>query len=311
MLLGGGDGYAGELCGQARTAESGLDISRATIGRLEILGVADSRPVPVDPTRSYPEVPRAAWDPHRRWLTSDGLFQPDLGCFVVRGAEGTVLIDAGIGPGPVSYLGGARGCLGQRLDAFGVRMRDVIAVIFTHLHFDHVGWASLPDAAGVMHPAFPRARYFVGRTEWDFWCANPDSVMAHHRDAFAAVIRPVEAAGLLHVVDDDASPIDGFAYRSLPGNTPGHQGVVAVSGGERCLFAADLCHSPAQIGEPLWSHRSDVDPEAGRATRLQVFKEVADTSTLLAFGHFPRGADLGRIARAGAGWRWDFASTSN
>ncbi len=290
-----------------RTTESGLDISRATIGRLEILGVADARPAPVDPMRSYPEVPREAWAPHRRWLTAEGLFQPDLGCFVVRGPQGTVLIDAGMGPGPVSYLGDARGCLRQRLDAFGVRMNDVIAVIFTHLHFDHVGWASLPDATGTMRPAFPRARYFTGRTEWEFWCANPDGVMAHHRDAFADVIRPIAAAGQLHVVDDGSPLIDGFAYRRLPGNTPGHQGVIVESGGERCLFAADLCHSPAQVSQPLWSHRSDVDPQAGRATRHTIFTELADTDTLLAFGHFPRGADLGHVKRDNAGWRWDFS----
>ncbi len=289
------------------TAESFLDISRATIGRLEILGVADARPAPVDPTRSYPDVPREAWAPHRRWLTPDGLFQPDLGCFVVRGIEGAVLIDAGIGPGPVAYLGEARGCLHQRLEEFGLGMNDVIAVIFTHLHFDHVGWASLPDEAGVMRPAFPRARYFVGRSEWQFWCANPDNVMAHHRDAFARVIRPIEAAGRLHILDDGASPLDDFVYRRLPGNTPGHQGVIASSGGESCLFAADLCHSPVQIAEPLWSHRSDVDPQAGRATRRQIFAELADTTTLLAFGHFPRGADLGHVRREGAGWRWALA----
>ena len=281
-----------------------MDISRTTIGRLEILGVADARPAPVDPARSYPDVPRADWAPHRRWLTPDGMFQPDLGCFVVRGPQGVVLIDAGIGPGPVAYLGDARGCLRQRLDEFGVQPTDVTAVIFTHLHFDHIGWASVPDSRGAMRPAFPNARYVVGRTEWDFWCASPESVMAHHREAFAAVIRPVEAAGQLHIVADGAALLDGFAYRRLPGNTPGHQGVMATSNGARCLFAADLCHSPAQIAAPLWSHRSDVEPEAARAMRQEIFAEFADTETLLAFGHFPRGADLGHVRRDGESWRW-------
>jgi glyoxylase-like metal-dependent hydrolase (beta-lactamase superfamily II) len=281
-----------------------LRISHATVGRLEIHGVADARPAPVDPERSYPDVPLAAWKPYRQWLTGDGLFQPDLGCFVVRAPDGVVLIDAGIGPGPVAYLGGARGSLGASFEQLGLAVDSVTAVIFTHLHFDHVGWASTPGPDGAMRPTFPLARYFVGRTEWEFWQRQPANVMAHHRDAFAEIIRPVERAGQLTVVADGASPVEGFVYRPLPGNTPGHQGVLATSQGESCLFAADICHSPVQVSEPSWSHRSDVDPAAGRATRQAIFDEFADTETLLAFGHFPRGADLGHVRRDAGGWGW-------
>lgn len=279
-------------------------ISQAKVGRLEIYGIADAKPAPVDPTRSYPDVLRDAWAPHRRWLTAEGEFQPDLGCYVVRSPDGVALIDAGIGPGPVPYLGNARGTLRESLAELGLAFDDVTAVIFTHLHFDHVGWASVPDANGTMRPSFPRARYFVGETEWAFWDRRPASVMAHHLDAFARIVRPVEAAGLLTVVPDGSSPIEGFVYRGLPGNTPGHQGVLATSGGHRCLFCADICHCPVQVEEPSWSHRSDVDAGAGRATRQAVFAEFADTDTLLAFGHFPRGADLGHVTLAGSGWVW-------
>lgn len=278
--------------------------SHATIGRLEIYGIADARPAPVDPERSYPEVPRTAWEPYRRWLTEDGQFQPDLGCFVVRTPDGVVLIDAGIGPGPVPYLGDARGTLGDSLTRLGLDFGSVSAVIFTHLHFDHVGWASSPGPDGKPAPTFPKARYFVGRTEWEFWERGPKNVMAHHRNAFAEIVMPVVEAGLLTVIPDGAVPIEGFVYRRLPGNTPGHQGVLATSHGESCLFAADICHSPAQVPEPGWSHRSDVDPAAGRATREAIFEEFADTETLLAFGHFPRGVDLGHVKRGGGGWIW-------
>ena len=281
-----------------------MRVSHATVGRLEVYGIADARPAPVDPTRSYPDIPLAAWEPHRRWLTADGQFQPDLGCFVVRAPDGVVLIDAGIGPGPVPYLGGARGTLDQSFGTLGLSFDDVTAVIFTHLHFDHVGWASTPDASGRMRPSFPRARYYVGETEWTFWDRGPTNVMAHHIEAFARIVRPVAEAGLLTIVPDATSPIEGFAYRCLPGNTPGHQGVFASSGGRHCLFCADACHCAAQIAEPAWSHRSDVDPAAGKATREAIFAEFGDTGTLLAFGHFPRGADLGHVRRTGDGWAW-------
>ncbi len=288
-----------------------MRISRAKVGELEIYGICDARPAPVDPTRSYPDVPREAWAPHRRWLTEDGQFQPDLGCFVVRSPDGVALIDAGIGPGPVSYLGGARGTLRDSFGELGLAFDDVTAVIFTHLHFDHVGWASTADMKGVMRPSFPNARYFVGATEWAFWDRGPTNVMAHHIDAFARIVRPVATEGLLTVVADGSSPIEGFVYRCLPGNTPGHQGVLATSGGQRCLFCADICHCPVQVAEPSWSHRSDVDADAGRATRAAIFSAFADTDALLAFGHFPRGSDLGHVARGDDGWAWRPLGTGN
>jgi glyoxylase-like metal-dependent hydrolase (beta-lactamase superfamily II) len=124
-------------------------------------------------------VPREAWKPHRRWLTHDGLFQPDLGCFAVRSPDGVALIDAGIGPGPVPYLGDARGTLRESFAELGLTFGDVSAVIFTHLHFDHVGWASTPDASGTMRPSFSRARYFVGETEWAFWERGPTNTLVY------------------------------------------------------------------------------------------------------------------------------------
>ena len=130
-------------------------------------------------------------------------------------------------------------------------------------------------------------------------------MLAHHREAYARAIQPLADAGALAVVADGSSPVAGITYAPMPGNTPGHQGLRVESGGARALFAADLCHCPAQVAAPLWSHRSDVDPEAGRRSRLDVFAACAQDDTLLAFGHFPRGADLGHVRRAQTGWRWE------
>ncbi len=282
-----------------------LRISRLAWGDFEIVGIADACPAPVDPWRSYPSTSPADWEPHRRWLTPEGGFQPDLGCFLLRGSMGVVLIDAGIGPGPVPYLGDVGGCLIDTLATLGVAPSDVDAVVFTHLHFDHIGWASLPDARGRPRPTFPRARYVVGGSEWEFWRAGPAGVMAHHRDAFARAILPVAEAGALEVVADGSSPVAGMTYVPLPGNTPGHQGLRIESGGARAFFVADLCHCPAQVVAPHWSHRSDVDPEAGRRSRRSVFETCAADGSLLAFGHFPRGVDLGHVRSDGAGWRWE------
>lgn len=49
-----------------------------------------------------------------------------------------MLCDIGIGPGPVQFLGGIRGRLLDDMRDKGIPPEDVDAVVFTHLHGDHV-----------------------------------------------------------------------------------------------------------------------------------------------------------------------------
>src|ERR1041385_3353418 len=69
------------------------------------------------------------WAPHRQFLDADGMLAFALGGFVERAAE--------IMSGGGSYSGGA---LLNSLAALGVATGDITDVIFTRLHFDHVGW---------------------------------------------------------------------------------------------------------------------------------------------------------------------------
>ena len=52
------------------------------------------------------------------------------------------------------------------LEAIGFNRQDVTDVILTHLHFDHAGGATLADGREIV-PAFPNARYYTQRSQWD------------------------------------------------------------------------------------------------------------------------------------------------
>ena len=47
------------------------------------------------------------------------------------------------------------------LGALGRRPEDIDVVAFTHLHFDHAGWAYANGAK-----TFPNARYVLAAQEW-------------------------------------------------------------------------------------------------------------------------------------------------
>ncbi|MFK2902279.1 MBL fold metallo-hydrolase [Dyella jejuensis] len=51
----------------------------------------------------------------------------------------------------------------------------VDAVVCTHLHVDHVGWNTMLEN-GKWMPTFPKARYLIGRREYDFWSVCNDEV---------------------------------------------------------------------------------------------------------------------------------------
>src|SRR3712207_8426554 len=56
------------------------------------------------------------------------------------GLDRTVLVDLGYGPGEV--LGVPTGRMLESLRGHGVEPGEVTDVLFTHLHMDHIGWAS-------------------------------------------------------------------------------------------------------------------------------------------------------------------------
>src|SRR5690242_17721558 len=121
------------------------------VGDLEILPVLDGvARFPIsDPFLNMPE---EAWAPHRQFLNSDDEVELALGGFVIRDGERVILIDTGVGRvDSPPFRGGA---FMTNLAALGVEPADVSDVIFTHLHFDHVGWATQQGTV-----VFPNATY--------------------------------------------------------------------------------------------------------------------------------------------------------
>ncbi|MGH7984972.1 MAG: MBL fold metallo-hydrolase [Candidatus Binataceae bacterium] len=185
------------------------------------------------------------------------------------------------------------------LDAGGFPPDSITHVLCTHLHVDHVGWNTMLVGERWM-PTFARARYLIGRKEWEHWSA---SQAPHNRDPIDDSVRPVVEAGLADFVEWDYRLNDEVWLEPTPGHTPGHFSVRISSRGEDAIITGDLMHHPVQCARPHWSSGFDSDPAEAIRTRRAFLERYSNRPVLVLGTHFAA-PSAGHIVRDGEAWRF-------
>lgn len=222
------------------------------------------------------------WDRHEDLLGPDGMLEVPIGCFLVRTGEMTVLVDAGLGPVSTDQFGGGK--LPAGLEAAGCRPEDIDLLLFSHLHFDHIGWAVQEGKA-----FFPNATVRFGAQDVAHFLESEKP------DTFSApLIGQLLEEGRVELIDDDGEVAPGISTIHAPGHTPGHRCIVLSSGDERALLLGDAITCPIQLEETDWGAMSDVDPEIAARTREALWKELESTGAATMGAHFP-GLQWGRV----------------
>jgi len=203
-----------------------------------------------------------------------------FGGYLIRTAGRTVLVDAGIGTASTDHWSGGR--LPDSLRQLGVEFGDVTDVVFTHLHFDHVGWAT--QQGKVM---FANATYRVHADDWKHFVTSPSAVPGAVRK-----LSPLEPQ--LETFSSEDEIIPGVLARPAPGHTPGSTVFLVADGRERALLMGDVVHAVAELTDPEWHGLYDLDPKAARLVRDRLVNEAAGAGDLIAAAHFP-GLGFGRL----------------
>ena len=169
------------------------------------------------------------------------------------------------------------------MEEAGWSRESVDAVLCTHLHVDHVGWNTmLVDGAWV--PTFPKARYLIGRTEFDHWRAEGDEEGTRSSSRTASSRCSTPASSNWSRLDHRISP--EVRLTPTPGHTPGHVSVVIRSKGEgaRDHRRHDPPSLPAGASRLVAAVRQR--PEAAATTRARLFAEWADKPILVIGTHY-------------------------
>ena len=312
------------------------------IGNIEILPVIDGSIVGrLQSTKPLPDQGSDAWQ-QQGMFHPGGLIESTVGGFLVRTGDRLALVDAGLGPDfPDGYspplidrddlddplvrhlrkrgvpeqalqhmtddfarIQVSQGQLPASLRALGVDLEEITDLIFTHLHFDHIGWAS---AAG--SGCFPNATIRCASADLDHFLPGTDE------DFFTTrVYRSIPVAERLGPVLDqietwevDCTLLPGIDVRLAPGHTPGSSVVVVSDGIHRAMLLGDIIHCPLELTDDDFNLLVDHDQALANSVREAYARELEGSDVLVAASHFP-GLQFGRLLPGESTRRWTFAA---
>jgi len=191
------------------------------------------------------------------------------------------------------------GNLLANLKAAGISPDQVDIVVLTHFHGDHIG-GLMEDGA----PAFPNARYVVGRREYDFW-TSPEAASgptAGGAELVKANVVPLREK--VTFLEGNQDVVSGVTAMEAFGHTPGHLVFHVESDGARLMLTADTAnHYAASLQRPDWHVSFDMDKEMGAATRRRVFDMVAAERIPFIGYHMPF-PSVGHVEKTDQGFRY-------
>lgn len=243
----------------------------------------------------FPSVSAEQWQPLREYLAPDGALPLNFGAFLIREGETWTLVDTGFG-GRADSPGGK---LLAELDRAQVRPEQITRLIITHLHLDHIGWNTV-DRDGQPAVLFTNARHLVQRKDWEHF-TQPE--VKQQLPVIGLCAEPLQAAGVLDLIDGDRDLSAGISVLFTPGHTPGHQSVLVSSGDEKAIILGDVSHTPAQVVQPEWSPSFDNDPELSARTRAEVWERIEQHGLKVAAGHYPY-PSIGSLVQVAGKRRW-------
>ena len=271
-----------------------MPLPTLTVGSITIIALSDGT-LTASPSDLLPSIAAEQWAAHGEYLTVDGLVQVNLGSYLIREGETWTLVDTGFGNWPDS--GG--GALMGELEKAEVSPDAISRVIITHLHGDHYG-GNTADIDGKPVPVFKNARHIIQRADWSHF-QQPEVKQAQPVVALCA--DPIEAAGLLDLIDGGQSISAGISTLLTPGHTPGHQSILVSSGNEKAIILGDVSHTPVQVLHPDWSPVFDIDAGLSAKTRSELFDRIDQEGLTFAAGHYPY-PGFGGIVRVEGKRRW-------
>jgi len=211
-----------------------------------------------------------------------------LNCLLIRAHGKNILVDTGLGPKLDAKFQDRFAVertppLYESLKTLGLAPDDIHMIINTHLHFDHCGGNTMPDD-GALVPAFPKAKYFVQRGEYeDAARANERTRASYRKENFT----PIAHVNQWEFLDGDTELAPGISVVVTRGHTAHHQGVRIESEGRTAFYLGDLIPTVSHLPLP-YIMGYDLYPVQTLETKRWVLDRAFEEQWLLVFEHDPK-----------------------
>ena len=247
-------------------------------------------------------VPESEWRPRYGEIFEQALNFPSQ-CVHIALPGASMLVDAGdfalsFPPDSPYFQPGYQPPPGliEQLSERGIHPGDITHLIITHAHFDHYSGVTI-QINGHYVPAFPNARCFIGRADWE----NPEIQQAlqdpgSEESHTLAVLHRLD---LLELVEGNRDLLPAVRIIAAPGESPGHQIVRVHSEGHTLYCLGDLYHHAIEVEQPAWMAEW-AGRDANIASRRALAEAALAENALLVAAHMP----VGRLEQTGSGVKW-------
>ena len=232
----------------------------------------------------FGQIPKMYWEKH---IKSDRFNRVNVGlnCLVIKTENGNVLIDTGAGTKDRAVMkekyGVSRSKLLSGLKEVGLSAKDIDFVLLTQLQSDHSGGCSKIDRSGQPIPVFPKAKYIVQESAWDY-ATNPG---IRSKDYYnSRDFNCLKDFGQLVFVSGSDEILPGITVKKTDGYCIGHQIIQIESGGEKIVLTGDIIPTSLHI-DPTCISAYDQCPEDTFQEKTDLIRRAIKEGFLLIFSH--------------------------
>lgn len=251
--------------------------------RVEIVPDTEFR---LDGGAMFGVVPRVLWEKQAPPDDANRI-RMQTNCLFVETAGEKILVETGMGEKWTEKQTKIYGIRREKpfaetlFEKTGSTPADITIVVNTHLHFDHAGGNTRFDANGKVVAAFPNARYFVSKAEFEH-AENPTE-----RDRGSYIendFAPLRETGQLELKPENYEVVAGLTMQTVRGHNATMQTVKLECGKQTLYSFADLIPTTAHI--PLaWIMGYDLFPLETLENKKKLLPEAVRENWLCWFYH--------------------------
>jgi glyoxylase-like metal-dependent hydrolase (beta-lactamase superfamily II) len=213
-----------------------------------------------------------------------------LNTLLIIGNGKVILIDTGIGTkfnekySNIYGIDNSRYDLLKSLSKFKIQPEDVTDVILTHLHFDHVGGATLYDSTpGRIKLQFTNALHYIQKAQLNW---SRQGYVKDRASYLPENISPLLNSKKVKILNGSRKLFDGIKVLISNGHTPGQQMVLIFDDENYFLYAGDLFPTSAHISIP-WVMAYDLAPMETIKEKKMILEKAIKDDWFIFFEHDP------------------------